>query len=306
MTAASGGSALANIEACVEVPRPAPVGQFDCATTNGRGEYTIMALWAGSYRVEFHADHEGGNFGPQPFGGNPVEVTVPNTASGIDAEMQPGGQITGEVIAASGGAAIANVEVCVGGPPSMDVSGCSTSNGSGEYTISGLSSGSYDVGFYPYEGGDYVFQSDNGVSVIAGSTISGINAAMPSGEHITGIVTASAGGARLANVEVCAQNTSYTPYGGNSCATTNGGGSASATSNVVTVPVPNNFSMAKKTTFDARTGDLNFYLKLPDPGTVRWSLTFKNPDAAAFADSMGLSLDDYGSAAEKARKPINV
>ncbi len=308
VTAASGGAALANIEACVELSPPfAPVGESRCATTNNRGEYTIMALWASSYVVEFHADHGVGNFESEPYTANPVEVTVPNTTSGINVEMQHGGQITGKVTAASGGAPLANIDVCIGEPPPFNVSGCSISNGDGEYTISGLSSGTYEVGFYPYDDG-YVPQTDKSVTVIAGSVTSEINAAIPSGGQISGVVTASPGGAPLANIEVCAEDTTYTPYGPygrNSCATTSRGGSAGATSKVLPVPVPNsNFSMAKKPVLDAKTGDLNFYLKLADPGTLRWSLSFNKPDAAASADSTGQSLDSRSSA-EETRMPIN-
>ena len=306
VTAASDGSALANIEACVELSPPfAPVGEFRCATTNDRGEYTIMALWASSYAVEFHADHGVGNFESEPYTANPVEVTVPNTTSGINVEMQHGGQITGKVTAASGGTPLANINVCIGEPPPFNVSGCSISNSDGEYTISGLSSGTYEVSFYPYHDG-YVPQTDKSISVIAGSVTSEINAAIPSGGHISGVVTASPGGAPLANIEVCAEDTTstpYGPYGRNSCATTNNGGSASATSKVMPVPVPNSsFSKAKAPTFDAKAGDLDFYFMVAESGTLSWRLSFKDP-APPFADGSS-ALDDSAFATEAAKKSI--
>ncbi|MGH2855782.1 MAG: hypothetical protein ACRDLF_16535, partial [Solirubrobacteraceae bacterium] len=121
-----------------------------------------------------------------------------------------------------------------------------------------------------------------------GSTTSGIDAAMLPGGQITGRVTAASDGAPLANVQVCAYG-----GGGGGCTTTNGGGgSTSATSNALAVPVPDsNFSLAKAPVFDAKTGDLDFYLKIADAGTLRWSLSFKSSDVG-FADALGLSLGD--------------
>jgi hypothetical protein len=125
------------------------------------------------------------------------------------------------------------------------------------------------------------------VTVTAGSTTSGINAEMTPGGQITGRVTAASGGAPLANIQICA----YDGGGGGGCTTTNNsGGSTSATSNALAVPAPDSsFSLARAPVFDAKTGDLDFYFKIADAGTLRWSLSFKSSDVG-FAHALGVSL----------------
>lgn len=311
VTAASGGAVLRNIEVCAE-GRTLVIRA--CTTTSANGEYSISSIPSGSYGVHFLPGHEranyqeGGNYLPQYYNDKTsyseaevVSVVAGGApTSGVNAELVSGGQITGTVTVSSGGAALANVEVCIGEPLFVERLGCPITNANGEYTILGLSSGSYNVHFYPHEGGNYLPQSDNGVSVTAGSTTSGINAAMPPGGQITGRVSAASGGDGVANIEVCAASMSGGRY---SCATTNGGGgSASATSNALVVPTPDSsFSMPKAPVFDAKTGDLEFFFKIATPGTFRWNLSFKNADVG-FADSLGLSLNDSAFVAEAAKK----
>ncbi|MFI5010207.1 MAG: carboxypeptidase regulatory-like domain-containing protein [Solirubrobacterales bacterium] len=282
VTAASGGAALANITACTS-------GEFEfignCASTNVGGEYTVKGLPAGTYKVTFLAVACGEigctqqNYLSQSERG--VVVAAGSTTPNIDAALATSGQITGKVTAASGGAALANVGVCFGGP----VSGCASTstNASGEYTIPGLPSGVYNVSFMPsHEGGSYLPNFVSSVVVTAPNTTSGIDAALPPGGQISGRVTAASGGASLANIEVCANSG---PVEG--CAITNGGGgSTSAASNALSVTA-SAITLAK-TVFDAKTGELDFYFQFVEPGTLRWSLYFKNADVG-FADSLGLS-----------------
>ncbi len=297
---APGGAALAGIQVCAE-------GTGNCAFTNAGGVYTIPGLEKGSYEVDF-SSFEAGDYAPQYYDNKPsrsgdtsVAVTVPNTTNPINAEMHPGAQITGKVTAASGGAELANIVVCLSGPWFA----CSETGAGGEYTFSALPGGSYKVEFLPgesesfefHESPNYLSQSQEGVSVAAESTRSGVNAALASGGQISGIVTAASGGGGLAKIEVCAEG----PGGpsGSGCALTNGGGgSASATSNALAVPAPNSsFSQAKAPVFDAKTGDLDFYFQFANAGTLRWNLSFKNADVG-FADSLGLSLGADGVAAD--------
>lgn len=311
VTAASGGAVLGNIEVCAE---GRTVVLRACTTTSANGEYSISSIPSGSYGVHFLPGHEranyqeGGNYLPQYYNdkssyseAEAVSVLAGGApTSGVNAELASGGRITGTVTVFSGAAPLANVEVCIGEPLFVERLSCPITNANGEYTILGLTSGSYDVHFYPYEDGNYLPEVDNGVSVAVGATTSGIDAAVLPGGQITGRVSAASGGAGLANIEVCAESTSGGRY---SCATTNGGGgSAGATSNALVVPAPDSsFSMAKAPVFDAKTGDLEFFFKVSTPGTFRWGLSFKNADVG-FADSLGLSLNDSGFVAEAARK----
>jgi len=187
-------------------------------------------------------------------------------------------------------------------------------NAAGEYTITGLSSGSPSVLFTKGEsGGNYAAQffdgqaslaSSSAVSVATGSVTSGIDAEMLAAGEVTGRVTSAVGGAALGGIRVCAIRTSgetLSPGEGEECAVTDsGGGSTSTTSNALAV-ADSNFSMTKAPVFNAKTGDLDFYFKFASAGTVRWKLSFKNADVG-FADSLGLSLNDSGFVAEAARK----
>ncbi len=301
VTAASGGAALADIDVCAY---GAAGGEYGgCTFTNAGGEYTISGLTSGKYKVGFFAS-EGLNYLSQYYedkasfaAGKEVVVTAGGSpATGVDAAMSVGGQITGKVTAASGGAALAHVEVCAEEATSHYET-CSSTDAGGEYTISGLSTGTYAVAFYtfPEEGANYLPQYYNGqssaaaagaVEVTAGSMQSGIDAALIPGGVITGKVTAAAGGAALANVEVCAERVGG---GGGGCADTNGGGgTAGATSSALKVAAGE--ITLTKTTFNAKTDELDFFFQIAEPGTLRWSLVFKNADIG-FAASLGRLAD---------------
>jgi uncharacterized protein (DUF2141 family) len=287
-TAASGGAALADVGVCAY---EAASGDYDgCGYTNAGGEYTISGLANGKYKVGFFQDEEGSNYLPQYYDdkasqeeGEEVVVTVGSPATGIDAALSEGGQITGKTTAASGGAALANASVCAV-DTTTHYEGCASTNAGGEYTISRLSTGTYNVTFNEREEGtNYLPQSDNGVSVVAGST-SSASAALPPGGEITGRVTAAAGGAALANIEVCAYKSQ-----GFGCATTNGGGgSTSAASSALKVTTTE--ITLTKTTFNAKTNELDFFFQFAEPGTLSWSLVFKNADIG-FAASLGQLAD---------------
>jgi hypothetical protein len=295
VTAASGGAALANVEVCPSGSTSAFELFGNCTSTNGAGEYTIKGLPTGTYKVTFSAvacvatGCTQQNYLRQSEPG--VVVAAESTTPNINAALASGGQISGRVTAASGGAALANVEVCANtfAHPPLEFGGhCASTNANGEYTIPGLN-GTYEVSFNSFaEGGNYLPQSASGVAVTAPNTTVGIDAALPPGGQITGRVTAASGGAALANVEVCANGG---PVGG--CAITNGGGGAtSATSNALHVT---SAIMLIKAVFDTKTGDLDFYFHFVEPGTLRWSLYFKNADVG-FADSLGLGRLDGGLA----------
>jgi hypothetical protein len=154
----SGGSPVAGIEACA----------YGCRETNSNGEYTIEDVPAGSYKVSFSPKEEckiicqpSANYITQWWNGestgeaaNSVTVEAGKTTLGINAEMQAGGRISGKVTTASiYPQPIANVEVCANATKTTKEGEreyeerCALTTGSGEYTISALASGGFEVDF---------------------------------------------------------------------------------------------------------------------------------------------------------------
>ncbi len=240
VTAASSKAAIAGIEVCAAESLFEGELYGHCATANSSGEYSISGLPAGSYGVGFFAPEGSGlNYMPQFYNGKSsvseaelLAVEAGHTVSGINAAMQVGGQITGKVTGASSKVAVGGIQACAsqnGG----EAFACAKANSSGEYTVSGLATGSYTVSFSSPEGSglNYISQyynaqstygEANPVSVTAGSTTSGIDAAMAAGGQITGKVTSAAGSTAVANVQVSvyeASGTYATTY-----ATTNSSG----------------------------------------------------------------------------------
>jgi hypothetical protein len=195
---------------------------YGCATTISSGEYTITGLASGQYDVEFisPAESEPGYI-TQYYKGTTsyedakaVPVNAPATTSGIDAELEEGGRITGEVTRAVGGAPIEGIEVCATAVHGEGY-GCAKTKSHGIYTITGLGSGNYDVEFSsPIEGGlDFVSQyweythsrsAAKEVSVTAPGTTQNIDGKLEEGGRIEGKVTDASTGAALAGVLVCA------------------------------------------------------------------------------------------------------
>ena len=116
--------------------------------TDSAGHYAMAGLVAGSYRVGFQTCG-GGNYAPQFYDGKSslaaadlVSVTGGGTTSGIDAALQPGGQITGTVTDAANHTAISGA--CVGVYDTADnLLSYTQTNGAGAYTLAGLATGSY-------------------------------------------------------------------------------------------------------------------------------------------------------------------
>jgi hypothetical protein len=156
VTNASTGQGAGGVEACASGPE-----SYRCTETNGNGEYTISSLSAGEYRITFYPaetceEEQGEKLRCQPksnYIGEPdvsTKVKVSQTET-VNVALQPGGQISGTVTNASiTHPAIAKVGVCsykVEGSVESP-SGCAYTNSSGQYTVSGLKSGSYKLEFY--------------------------------------------------------------------------------------------------------------------------------------------------------------
>ena len=207
----SDGTPVAGIDVCAYGS-----GSGGCAQTNAAGEYTIEHIMPGSYKILFRpsvtceiicqpsTDYVFQYWNDQTTLEAADEVVVKESAptSGVNAELQVGGRISGKVSTASiYPEPIANLVVCASST-AIDKSGervdtevgqqeptCALTNAAGEYTIPALASGGYEVEFkgelcvkeslgvkctHPYVG--LIFQGV--VSVTAPGTTSGIDAAL--------------------------------------------------------------------------------------------------------------------------------
>jgi hypothetical protein len=201
-------------------------GEFvsHCATTGAGGEYDVVGVPTGEYRVEFS---EGGTaYVAQYYNGKTsfseaqhVSVAAGATTTGIDAAMQPAGEVTGKVTSETTKAALGGIQVCALPSAGQFPVACVTTNGSGEYALSRLAAGEYKVEFAPpfqsalnylrqYYSGRASAAEANPVTVSAGVTTSAIDAAMQEGGEVSGTVTDATTKAALSGIHVCASQTS--------------------------------------------------------------------------------------------------
>ncbi len=171
------------------------------AFADANGYYTINTLPAGSYRIEF-TDNSGA-YQTQWYSGKAnsgsadlVVVTEGNTTEGINATMIYRGSISG-LVTNPQLAGLANIDVDVFDLTNRWVaSGRTAANGN--YSVAGLSTGSYKAVFidrdqmyhqqqwYNAKGG---FQSADVIGVTAGVATNGIDATLASAGRISGRVT---------------------------------------------------------------------------------------------------------------------
>jgi Carboxypeptidase regulatory-like domain len=213
VTEASTGAALEQVGVTVYDGKGSSVGS---GITDASGSYTVSRLPPGSYRVGFDPPSSD-NYLPQFYNGkmslesaDPVVVTAGHTANGIDAALQPGGQLSGSVTDAAMHAGLENVHVTVYDASDARVAAVST-NASGKYTVPRLVAGSYEVQFEAGTAGEYVTQfynakdsleSAGAVKVAAGQTIVGVDAALQLGGQVSGTVSDAATHAAVEGVKV--------------------------------------------------------------------------------------------------------
>ncbi|HEX3325504.1 MAG TPA: carboxypeptidase regulatory-like domain-containing protein, partial [Actinomycetota bacterium] len=226
VTDASSEEEIQNAEVCLF--KEAMDGDFifqECTYTGGSGEYTLSGLRTGVYKIEFHTDG-GLNYVTQFYEGkasledaDPISVTAGVDVTGIDAEMRRGAQIKGKAIDAVSKAPIPGLEICVYRASDGEQESCTGSDGEGEYTLGGLETGAYKVGFFSidYEEGthglNYVAQFYEGkaslataepISVTAGLQTTGIDAEMHEGGRIEGEVIDAVSKDTIQGITVCA------------------------------------------------------------------------------------------------------
>lgn len=151
ISAASGGAPITGVEVCALSAIDVQVG---CTHTDATGHYALPTLPTGNYKVGFFGRGASADYVSEYYGGSPsyaasppISVMAGATVLGLDAELERGGSISGTVNAAPGGAHLAGISVCLFAVTAQRPQQCRFSDDAGEYSFTGLASGSFKVGF---------------------------------------------------------------------------------------------------------------------------------------------------------------
>jgi hypothetical protein len=166
------------------------------------GSYHFAGLLLpGRYLVQFTAGcPNGGNYAPQywkyaarPDRGTAVRLRAGQSVTGINGRLGPGGKLSGTVRAAGTGTPLAGVCVFV---TSVKPEGLyqfrAVTAADGRYSLHAMATGRYQLQFEPDCGnaGNYLPLFPRGtVEVTAGKTTAGVDANLPAGAEISGVVT---------------------------------------------------------------------------------------------------------------------
>lgn len=215
-----GGGATASVSGTVDGPDSSPVGEenvlalgsdgsvLGSTSTADDGTYTISGLQPGSYTLEFQNGFNAPTLASQWWQGEPsfaaadyFTLNAGDTLTGFDANLAVGGEIDGTVTdGTASGAPLSNVYVDAyeNGQP---VNASAFTDGNGNYAITGLAPGSYELYFQPsYPSTDAIQWWQNAASiggatpvVVTGtSVVTGINATLEAGGSISGTVSGKA------------------------------------------------------------------------------------------------------------------
>jgi 5-hydroxyisourate hydrolase-like protein (transthyretin family) len=191
--------------------------------TDADGHYTVGGLVAGTYRVQFR-DWSNDELVPVVYENAPdldrgtdIIVETGATVTGINVSMAGRSTITGTVTGPDGTTPLEGIEVSAYQRSDAWLGWREMSWGvtdeNGDYTIEGLTAGTYRVGFGDWWNGEYAPETynsapdlDQGTDIVVppGETVTRIDASLNPGSTITGIVTGPDGTTRLANITVSA------------------------------------------------------------------------------------------------------
>ena len=199
--------------------------EFAVDTTASDGTYSLTSLADGEWIVSF-IDCSGVGYlteyweeAEDEAAATPVVVSG-GTVTGIDAMLTTGGSVSGTVVADDSGLPLPDVcvEVTDGATGAF---GSTSTDAQGDYTVSGLRSGDYEVYFTDCGGGGYLpeyyddatYAGRTLVAVAAGADTPGIDASLAPGGAISGTVTADGSGAPLLDICVDAYTDDSSSYG---------------------------------------------------------------------------------------------
>lgn len=149
------GLGVEEVEVCAYPLLPSEENFYECAYSESDGTYSIAGLEPGSYKVEFWPGYTGRNLAYQFYDhkAHYLEADVVALAEGedraeVDADLPPGGSISGTVTGTSG-QPLEEVLVCSVDAGSGKLTICVWTGGSGGYRIRHLVAGDYKVVFSP-------------------------------------------------------------------------------------------------------------------------------------------------------------
>jgi hypothetical protein len=217
VTSANNGNGLGGVE--VRVYEEAGFGGgLHEVTTEPDGAYTVTDLPPGSYLIEF-------SFSEGEYLSQSVSTTLTEgEAKNIGIALKQGGKITGRVTDAVSHNGLGKIDVFAS---STHGGGFATTNANGEYTVTGLPTGSYQVSFsWQYSAEEskacekapqcppkYITQyfndqpseaTANTVGATEGSTTSGINAAMVPAAPVNTVAPVVSGTPAVGSLLSCA------------------------------------------------------------------------------------------------------
>jgi hypothetical protein len=148
VTSAATGKPISGVEVCAADANGD--GPWGCDVTDASGAYESSVYETGSYYVSFVAPSRSGYIARTYYGGEYAEresqavpITIGQTTTNIDAALLEGGRISGRVVSASTKQPVEAVEVCA----RESAAPCTWTGANGEYEVSGLSTGQYEVQF---------------------------------------------------------------------------------------------------------------------------------------------------------------
>ncbi len=185
------------------------------ASTDSEGHYVVSARSSGTYAVQVQAKGYATEWYDSTYAkdsATPLSLTDPGERSNVNFILEPGGSISGRVIADASLDIIPDLHIFATDYGTNEwIAGTST-RADGTYTLSGLPAGTYRVRAMPsndnlpyageYYDNTYDYDEAQRVTVNTGQDTPGINFSLAPGGTISGVIRSADGSATLANVSV--------------------------------------------------------------------------------------------------------
>jgi 5-hydroxyisourate hydrolase-like protein (transthyretin family) len=218
-------------------------------STDSNGNYSIKGLPAGTYRIQFGDDYnENRDYLSEYYNntadlGSALDIVVPTETNitGIDASLVKASKISGRVTGPDGTAIFESIDVTT-----YRWTGTSwdrlfpgplftSTDANGNYSINGLTAGTYRIGFRSgsgnfaseYYNNTTTLDSATDIIVSAETTITGIDASLENTAEISGRITGPNGAMPLGNISVNAYHWTGQSWSGEWSTTTSSNGNYS-------------------------------------------------------------------------------